>query len=257
MLAIERRREILNRLGVNGKVLVSELSRDFGVTEETIRRDLEKLDAEGLAAKTYGGAVSRQNPALDLPYNVRAGFNVAQKQIISDIVASLIHEGDRVMLDASSTALYVLKRLKEKDRLTVITNSVSILLELADKSDWTVLSTGGALKKGDLSLNGSSAEKMIKSYHVDAVIFSCTGLDGDLGATDSNEANSLIKQAMIASAERRILVADGEKFGKKSFVSICPIDDIDTIVTDREPSAAWVSLCAEKNIELVYRKDAI
>ena len=132
MLAIERRREILNRLGVSGKVLVSELSRDFGVTEETIRRDLEKLDAEGLAAKTYGGAVSRQNPALDLPYNVRAGFNVAQKQIISDIVASLIHEGDRVMLDASSTALYVLKRLKEKDRLTVITNSVSILLELAD-----------------------------------------------------------------------------------------------------------------------------
>jgi DeoR/GlpR family transcriptional regulator of sugar metabolism len=98
---------------------------------------------------------------------------------------------------------------------------------------------------------------MIKSYHVDAVIFSCTGLDGDLGATDSNEANSLIKQAMIASAERRILVADGEKFGKKSFVSICPIDDIDTIVTDREPSAAWMSLCAEKNIELVYRKDAI
>ena len=257
MLAIERRRVILSRLQASGKVLVSELSRDFGVTEETIRRDLEKLDAEGLASKTYGGAVSRQNATLDLPYNVRAGFNVGQKQIISDIVSTLIQDGDRVMLDASSTALYVLKRLKDKGRLTVITNSVNILLELADKSDWMVLSTGGALKKGALSLNGSSAEKMIKSYHVDAVIFSCTGLDTNLGATDSNEANSLIKQAMIASADRRILVLDNEKFDKKSFVSICSLDDIDTIVTDRKPSEKWVNICAEKNIELFCGKDVL
>ncbi len=253
MLAIERRREILARLNASGKVLVSELAHDFGVTEETIRRDLEKLDAEGLASKTYGGAVSRQKSALDLPYHIRANVNVEQKQIIAELAASLIQDGDRVMLDASSTALFVLKKLKEKKELTVITNSVSILLELADKSDWTVLSTGGALKQGALSLNGSSAEKMIKSYHVDTVIFSCSGLDTDLGATDSNEAHSLIKQAMIASAERRILVLDNEKFDKKSFVSFCSLDEIDAVVTDSRPPEKWLSVCAEKNIQLVYR----
>ena len=252
MLAIERRREIISRLTANGKVIVSELAKDFDVTEETIRRDLEKLDHEGLASKTYGGAVSKNNSALDLPYNVREGVNVPQKQDISEKVLSLIHDGERIMLDSSSTALYIVKKIKSKKNLTVITNSVKILIELADKSDWTVLSTGGVLKKGALSLTGSSAEKMIKSYHVDTAICSCKGLDIELGVTDSNENDSLIKQAMLACAERRILALDSEKFDKKSFVNVCGTQDIDIIVTDTKPSEKWLSYCAEKEINLVY-----
>lgn len=252
MLAIERKREILARLAADGKVIVSELARDFDVSEETIRRDLEKLDHEGLASKTYGGAVAKHNSSLDIPYNVREGVNVLEKQAISEKVAELISDGERIMLDSSSTALYVLKAIKSKKDLTVVTNSVKILLELADKQDWTVLSTGGVLKKGALSLNGSSAEKMINSYHVNTVICSCRGLDTALGVTDSNENDSLIKQAMIASAERRILALDSEKFDKKSFVKVCDAKDIDIIVTDREPSEKWQSFCTENNIEIVY-----
>ncbi len=252
MLAIERKREILARLAADGKVIVSELARDFDVSEETIRRDLEKLDHEGLASKTYGGAVAKHNSSLDIPYNVREGVNVLEKQAISEKVAELISDGERIMLDSSSTALYVLKAIKSKKDLTVVTNSVKILLELADKQDWTVLSTGGVLKKGALSLNGSSAEKMINSYHVNTVICSCRGLDTALGVTDSNENDSLIKQAMIASAERKILALDSEKFDKKSFVKVCDAKDIDIIVTDREPSEKWQSFCTENNIEIVY-----
>lgn len=252
MLAIERRREIIARLTTDGKVIVASLAREFGVTEETIRRDLEKLDREGLASKTYGGAVSKQPSALDLPYNVREGVNVEQKQAVADKICDLIRDGERIMLDSSSTALYVVKRIKEKKNLTVITNSLKILLELADKQDWTVLSTGGALKKGALSLMGSSAEKMINSYHVDTAICSCKGLDMSLGITDSNENDSLIKQAMISSAERRILALDSEKFDKKSFVKVCEVSDIDIIVTDSEPLEKWVGFCHENNIELIY-----
>ena len=252
MLAIERRREILARLSVNGKVIVSELAKDFDVTEETIRRDLEKLDKEGLASKTYGGAVSKHSSALDLPYNVRESVNVEQKQSIADKLFDIIHDGDRIMVDSSSTALYIIKRIKEKKNLTIITNSVKILLELAEKSDWTVLSTGGVLKKGALSLTGSSAEKMINAYHVDVAICSCKGLDMSLGMTDSNENDSQIKQAMLASAERRILALDSEKFDKKSFVKVCNADEVDIIVTDSEPFEKWVSFCNENNIELIY-----
>ena len=216
MLAIERRREIIERLTSNGKVIVSELAREFDVTEETIRRDLERLDREGLASKTYGGAVSKHQSTPDLPYNVREGVNVKEKQQIADKLCDLIRDGERIMLDSSSTALYVIKRIKEKKNLTIITNSLKILLELADKQDWTVLSTGGVLKKGALSLMGSSAEKMINSYHVDTAICSCKGIDMSLGITDSNENDSLIKQAMIHSAERRILAIDSDKFDKKS-----------------------------------------
>ena len=252
MLAIERRREILSRLGADGKVIVSELARDFDVTEETIRRDLERLDREGLVSKTYGGAVSKQNSALDLPYNIRETVNVEQKQGIALRVEELIRDGERIMLDSSSTALYVVKRLKKKNNLTVITNSVKILLEIADKSDWTVLSTGGVLKKGGLSLTGSSAEKMIGSYHVDTAICSCRGLDMELGVTDSNENDSLIKQAMFASAERRILVIDETKFDRKSFVKVCGAHQIDLLVTNVAPSEAWQSFCNDKNIQLIY-----
>ena len=170
MLAIERRREIIAKLTLDGKVIVSELAREFGVTEETIRRDLEKLDQDGLASKTYGGAVAKHNSALDLPYSVREGVNVVQKQMIADKLAELIEDGERIMVDSSSTSLYLIKKLKEKKNLTIITNSVKILLELADMQNWTVLSTGGVLKKGALSLTGSSAEKMINSYHVDTAI---------------------------------------------------------------------------------------
>ena len=252
MLAIERRREILARLAANGKVIVTELARDFGVTEETIRRDLEKLDNEGLASKTYGGAVSKHSPTLDLPYNVRESVNVEAKQRIADKICSLISDGERIMLDSSSTALYVVKKIKEIKNLTIITNSVKILLELADKQDWTVLSTGGILKKGALSLTGSSAEKMISSYHVDTAICSCKGIDMSLGITDSNESDCLIKQAMINAAERKILALDSEKFDKKSFVKVCSTDDLDVIVTDTEPMDKWISFCRENNIDLVY-----
>ena len=252
MLAIERRRQILLKLETEGKVIVSELAKDFDVTEETIRRDLEKLDNEGLVSKTYGGAVSKQSSSLDLPFKVRKSVSVEEKQIISNLVSKLISDGERIMLDASSTAIYVVKKLKEKKNLTVITNSVEILLELADRPDFTVLSTGGSLKEGALSLTGSSAEKMISSYHVDTAICSCKGIDIDLGVTDSNEKDSLIKQAMFNSAERKILAVDSAKFNKKSFVKVSDMSNVDVLITDQKPDDEWCEFCKRNKIELVY-----
>lgn len=252
MLAIERRREITAKLTAEGKVIVSELAREFGVTEETIRRDLERLDNDGIASKTYGGAVARNASTLDLPYNVRESVNVEEKQNIAEKLAALITDGERIMLDSSSTALYIVKKLKDKKNLTIITNSVKILLEIADKTDWTVLSTGGVLKKGGLSLMGSSAEKMVNSYHVDTAICSCKGVDMLIGVMDSNENDSLIKQAMIGSADRRILALDTEKFDKKSFVRVCDLSDIDVIVSNEEPTDKWINFCGENGISLVY-----
>ncbi len=252
MLAIERRREILSRLGNDGKVIVAELANEFNVTEETIRRDLERLDKEGLASKTYGGAVAVQNNAHDLPYKIRFGVNVDKKQKIADTVASLISDGEKIMVDGSSTAIYIIKKIKTKKNMTVITNSVEILLELADKPDFTVLSTGGMLKEGALALTGTSAEKMISSYHVDTAICSCKGVDTELGVTESNEMDTLIKQAMFSSAERKILAVDNEKLDKKSFVKVCQLKDIDVLVTDSEPSEKWKEHCKTLGVENIF-----
>ena len=252
MLVIERRNAILARLNAHGKVIVSDLSREFDVTEETIRRDLEKLDNEGLAKKTYGGAVLNQTVNTDLPFNVRKRANVDLKQRIAEKIAALIHDGDYIMLDASSTAIYVTKCIKSRKNITLITNSVEILLELADKDDWRILSTGGSLKKGSLSLVGTSAERMIRGFHVDLAVCSCKGMDMKLGITDSNEKDSEIKQAIFAAADRKVLAVDSTKFDKISFVRVCDINEVDVVVTDEQPSDRWVDCLKDKNVELIY-----
>ena len=114
MLAIERKNAILTKLSIEGKVLVSELSREYGVTEETIRRDLEKLEKEGLAKKTYGGAVKNENFNIDLPFYVRKQTNVESKQYIASVIGSMINDGDYLMLDSSTTALFVVKSIIHK-----------------------------------------------------------------------------------------------------------------------------------------------
>ena len=143
MLAIERRNEILDKLQAERRVVVSELSRIYDVSEETIRRDLEKLVNDGYAIKSYGGAVINENVNLDLPFNIRKNRNVIGKQRIAELVEKLVKDGDSIMLDASTTAVYIAKLLKEKERknLTVITNSIEIIIELFDVPEWSVLST--------------------------------------------------------------------------------------------------------------------
>lgn len=252
MFAIERRSAILEQLSSEGKVVVSELAVRFGVTEETVRRDIDKLAREGLATKTYGGAVSNVSPSSDLPYNVRKRFNVDLKQNIAEKVAAMIHDGDRIMLDASTTAIYVTRKIKSKKNITVITNSVEILLELADKSGWTILSTGGTLKEGAFSMVGISAEKMVRGYHVDLAVCSAKGIDEKMGITDSNEKDSEMKQAIFSSADKKVLAIDSTKFDKISFVKVCDVRDVDIIVTDKAPSESWQTRLSENGVKLIY-----
>ncbi len=252
MLAIERRNAILARLNAQGKVIVADLSREFDVTEETIRRDLEKLDNEGLAKKTYGGAVLNQNLNSDLPFKERKRTNVELKQRIADKIAELINDGDYIMLDASSTAVYVAQRIKNHKNITLITNSVEILIELADKDDWNILSTGGALRKGALSLVGTSAERMIRGFHVNLAVCSCKGIDINMGITDSNEKDSEIKQAIFGAASKKILAIDSTKFDKISFVRVGEADGVDVVVTDAEPPKHWIEYFEDKGIDLIY-----
>ncbi len=252
MLAIERRNAILSKLSAEGKVVVSDLSNEFNVTEETIRRDLEKLDRDGLARKTYGGAVKNENFNIDLPFQVRKQTNVDGKRMIADKIAEMIHDGDYIMLDSSTTALYVVQKIQTLKKITLITNSVEILIELCNKPDWTIISTGGVLKEGGLSLVGYQAEKMVSGFHVDLAVCSCKGLNKELMVTDSNERDSEIKKAFFAAANRRILAVDSSKFDKTSFVKVCDIGNVDTIVTDADPGAQWRENIQSVGAQLVY-----
>lgn len=254
MLAIERKNEILHKLRTEQRVLVSELAVHYGVTEETIRRDLEKLEKDGYATKTYGGAIWGNSTKTDLSYTIRNKTNVEAKNAIADIAALLIEDGDHLMLDDSSTSLYVARKLKEKKNLTVITNSVELIVEFANMENWTIISTGGTLKPDSLALIGPLPSQMLSSYHVDKVILSCKGIDAKAGITDSSEYHAQTKQAMIRSAKKRILVLDGTKFDKISFVEIAPLDQVDVIITNAKPSGEWMDHFRRKGIEVRYPK---
>ena len=252
MLPIERRGEILQKLMMDGKVVVNELAEKYEVTEETIRRDLEKLESEGYAKKTYGGAVRNDNMTSELPYTVRKQTNVSGKKYIAEIIGSLISDGDSLLLDSSSTALFMIKSISTKHHLTLVTNSVEILLDLPQGHDWNIVSTGGMYRSESMSFFGAAAEEVVEKYYADFAVFSCKGFDIEKGMTDGRETFAMLKKAFIRSAKKVVLAVDHTKFNKISFVRLGELDDVDIIVTDVEPSEKWKNLLKEKGIELYY-----
>ncbi len=255
MLTVERRNLILEKLQEEKKVIVSELSEQFGVSEETIRRDLDKLEKEGLATKSYGGAVLNENNSADMPFNIRKKKNMAGKKVIADIIDGLIEEGDHIIVDPSSTAVSIVNALRNKKRLTIITNSIEVLVELTDVTGWDVISTGGTLNPNYLALVGPRAMEGINSVNADKVILSCKGIDMARGVTDANEMFSQVKQTMLKSARKKILAVDHTKFDIIAFSHICNIIEVDMVVTDIKPSDVWMAYFEEKGIECLYGEE--
>lgn len=252
MLAIERRNFILEKLQDEKKVVVSQLSSTFNVSEETIRRDLEKLEKEGYATKSYGGAVLNENVGFDMPLKYRSRKNVAAKERIAAIATQQIHDGDHIFLDASSTDFFIARAIRKKQNLTVVTNSIEILLMLADvNSNWTLISTGGTLKNAYLSMIGPQAEATIGSFYADKAFISCKAIDENLGIFDSIESFSSLKRKMIDSAAKSYLCADSTKFGKTAFTKTGKLDMVDAIITDSIPDARWKFILEQNNITCI------
>lgn len=252
MLAIERRNAILEKLQAERRVVVSELSQIYKVSEETIRRDLEKLENDGFVIKSYGGAVINENANVDLPFNIRKKRNVISKQKIAEVISSRIKDGTSIMLDPSSTAVYIAKALKERKNLTLITNSIEILIEMFDTPNVNVLSTGGAMREGSFALVGPQTDKMLKSYHVDVAIVSAKGFDLETGMTDTEELHANNKKTMLHAGREKVLAVDSSKFGKTAFTEIGTLEDISMVVTDAKPDEVWLQAFKEYGIECIY-----
>jgi len=248
MLAIERRTQILSTLETEKRVLVPELAKKYAVTEETIRRDLEKLEKEGLLKKTYGGAVQAENISADMPYIMRAETNKAQKLAIAEKIQKIIQPKENIMLDASSTCVHIARKLKKLDKLTIITNSVEILVECSNTENINAISTGGVLRGSSLSLVGSSASHAIGQLTADKAIISCKGLDFEKGIMESHLEEAEIKKNMADNARQLILAVDSSKFNRLSFAKMLEFKRVDLVVSDFIPPD-WAKFLEENNIE--------
>ena len=252
MLAIERRNRILTILREERHVVVSELAKVFDVSEETIRRDLDKLEKEGHVVKTYGGAVISEGSEAELPYVIRKKANVEAKQKIADLAADLIMDGDTLILDASSTAVFIAQKIKSKKEITLITNSIEVLMELSDVTGWKILSTGGTLKERSCALVGSEAEESLSRFHVDKAFISCKGVDPRHGFSDSSDMHAAVKRKMLQAASQIFFAVDSSKFDKISFTSVSGFSGVDAVITERAPDAAWSDLFAANGVECLY-----
>jgi DeoR/GlpR family transcriptional regulator of sugar metabolism len=240
-------------LNENKSVLVPELAKLFNVTEETIRRDLEKLEKEGLLKRTYGGAVLVENYNVDIPFEFRNVTNIEGKKQIALSLIKYIEDGDTLVMDSSTSALQVAKLLKTKKKITVITNSEQIINELKVFEDTIkVISTGGTLRNKSLSLVGPIAEQTLRSLNANKAIISCKGFDIEKGFTESNELEAQVKKLMIEIADKVYMIADHTKMNKTALVNIATLDDVDFIFTDKILPPSQENAIREKNVEIVY-----
>lgn len=244
MFGIERRSKIMSMLYDKKSILVQEAAALFGVTEETIRRDLKELEGQGLLSRTYGGAVLADDTGTETPLEIREGINIAGKDAIGKRAAGLVSDGDTILLDASTSSLYVAKHIKNKKGLTVITNAERIIFELSGCDDMTLISTGGILRNRSLSYVGRAAETAISSYYANKLFFSCKGFSPKCELTDSNEQENEIKKTMIRCSNQVIFLCDHTKFDKVGFINTARLSDINTIITDTPFPESWMDYLA-------------
>ena len=251
MLAAERRRIITERIKATGQVVVSSLSAEFAVSEETIRRDLESLERDGIAVRIYGGAVLAGNDRVAPPYSIRKNTNVEPKVAIAQRLAGLLKDGDTLMVDESSTSAYAVRAIRHLKNITLITNSVELLREMTGQDTWHIISTGGSLKPDVLALVGPHALRTVQSYHVGFAVLSCRGINESLGLADSDDEVVAVKQAMMAACDSCILLADHRKFDRTGLVSLGRLRDVDKLITDCAPDAEWQERLAAAGVEVI------
>lgn len=250
MLIDERRQHILLVVQNEGRVLVGELSDKLGISQITIRKDLDYLQSKGLIARTHGGALPVNSGALfDPSLKEKQKQHSHEKQRIADAAVKMIKEGQCIMLDSGTTTTAIAQALKRFSRLTVITNAVNIAAELTG-TDFEVILTGGTLRKNSFSLVGPLAEDMLEEMHADILFLGVDGFDVETGVTTPNVLESRVNRAMVKAAKKVVAVCDATKFGRRSLSRIISPTAIHHVITDKNVSPGIVESLTNLNIQV-------
>lgn len=249
MLAVDRHRLILARLEESGSVRTIDIAQELNVTDETIRRDLEKLEKDNLVQRTHGGAIKLQSPMKDRSFEERSIQNISAKQRIAREALSLIKPGDRIFVDASSTALQMAKIIPNM-HLVVMTNSSLVAQELAVHPDIEIIHSGGMLDRQSQSYVGPAAIATMRRFRVDKVFFSGNGIDAMRGISEINESQAYIKEMIIPRSGSAILLADPSKLGVNSTYFFARCEEINTLVTCVEADHPLLELLVDEGIDI-------
>ncbi|WP_055446846.1 DeoR/GlpR family DNA-binding transcription regulator [Lacinutrix mariniflava] len=247
---MKRHEDILNRLAKEKHLEVLELCEILDVSAVTIRKDLKLLEQKGLLHRTHGGA-SLENPYINERTVIdKEKVSVEEKNGIAQMAASRIVENDSILIASGTTVQALSKFIQPKNKLTVITSSLHVVLNLIHDKSIEILQLGGYIRHSSASVIGNYTEYILKNISCSKLFLGVDGIDLEYGLSTTNLEEAELNKKMLNSAQKIIVLADSSKFGKKSFARICDLSQIHEIITDKGISSSIIKKLKEKDIKV-------
>lgn len=251
-LSANRRKQIADLVREQRHATVQELSTQFGVSEATIRRDLEQLGSQGMLQRSYGGAIALEVAPPEPPVGRRMVENQDEKRRIGVAAARLIRDGETIFLGSGTTTLEVARNLGDKRDLKVITNALNIANVLANYEHMTVIITGGLLRQTELSMIGHLTEQALRDLRADKAIISVRAISPSAGLTNEYGLETMIDRTIIGMTPHLIVLADHTKWGKTATAYIAPATAAHTVVTTDAAPADMVNDLRTAGVAIVF-----
>lgn len=254
--ADKRRRYILDRVRLAGRVTVADVMREFGVADMTVRRDLDGMAKMGLIRKTYGGAVPAGSPEIDESVRFRRTKNLKAKKIIGKLAADkLVEGGDIIYLEAGSTCFEIIPHLADFRDLTIIVNSLYLMTRLGEMAQHKVILVGGEYRAQRMDLIGAISESVMSELGGFKAFTSADDISIEGGISGAEVATVTFTKLVLQRAAKVYFVGDHTKFDNPSLYKIADIDRLDGIVTNKKPSEKWITTASKKQIKMIYPKE--
>lgn len=231
-------------------VTLEQICEKFQISKSTLRRDLEEIIADGDIRKSYG-VLTAQPAAQQRPFEERYVANAAAKRRIAERAAQLVSDNDIIFIDSGSTTMYMPDYLQDRSNITIITNNLEVIRRAYPFRNIMVITISGILNRDLDSFAGASAVSVLAGYNINRAFMATAGIARDFSITNSFVAETDLKKMAMARSQRRVLLADAAKFGVLSLCTYCRMEEIDTLVTDRDPPAEYLIRLREAGKELV------
>jgi len=253
VFARERKEHIARLVEEHGRARVTDLATRFGVSAVTIRKDLVVLESERRLVRTHGGAIAFDRSRPELSFDIRERLQADEKGRIGAAGAALVHDGESIVMDASTTALSVARHLKARggwSQLTVITNGLRLASELAGHPGIVVLMLGGRVRWEALSVVGQLGDGLFSRINVQKAFLGAAGFTVESGLADATDEEAQIKRSMVAAAREVIAIVDHTKWERAAFATFCPTDQIHVVLTDERAPDPMVRALTGLGVEV-------
>ena len=249
----DRREQILSLLQKDGVVKVADLKKLFGVSIETIRRDLEALENEDLLKRVYGGAILKHHRSVEPAFTNRQEKNADAKYLIGRLASTFVEDGDVIAIDLGTTTMELAVALKEKGtKVIAITNSIPIAAELSKSENAEVIMIGGHVRRGELSVGGDIlTEANMRQFQTDKLFLGVGGLTESFGITDYRTEEAAFRRVGVERTQKVFALADYSKFGVTAMNHICDLSKVDTLITDAKAPKNMLNAIRERGVEVL------